>query len=126
MLVYLQAPGGAPLGLSLPLHWAIDAQWRRGELSRVHPDGSPWEEYGQDPDSLAAVLEAESDVPGAAGDGDPEGDAVTRPRANAAVKAWREYAVAIGACTADEAEALTRAQLVELVTPPEEQPAPEG
>ena len=52
-LVHLQAPGGTVIGFTLPMGEHIEKQWRAGELVRVHADGSPWDEAGDDPDALA-------------------------------------------------------------------------
>lgn len=111
-LIHLRAPGGAVIGFTGPLHETIAEQWARGELERVHADGSPW----QDDEGL----------PGEPGD-DISESAPVRPRGNAHVSKWQAYAVAIGACTPDEAQGMTRAELIGLATPPEEKPPdPEG
>jgi hypothetical protein len=119
-LVHLVAEGGAVIGFTLPLSEHVEKQWRAGELVRVHEDGSEWDEDQDDPAALAAVDEPASEEP-AEPDGDADGVPV-RPRDSAHRRHWIAYAVALGACSQDEADGMTRAQLVELVTPPEERP----
>lgn len=116
-LVHLAAEGGAVIGFTLPLSEHVEKQWRAGELVRVREDGTPWDEAWDDPDAL----DGEPAEPGG-DDGVP-----ARPRDAAHRRHWQAYAVALGACTEDEADGMTKAQLVELVTPPEETPpSPEG
>lgn len=116
-LVHLRAPNGHVIGMTLPLHPAIEKQWRQGELTRVQADGGPWDESTDDPDALGGV------APGPAIE--PEGP--LRPATGAHKRHWHEYAVAVGACSDEEAGQMTKAALVDLVTPPEEKPAgPEG
>jgi hypothetical protein len=115
--VHLAAEDGAVIGYTLPLSEHVEKQWRAGELVRVHRDGTPWDEAGDDPDARDG------------GSAEPGGDdgIPARPRDTAHRRHWQAYAVAIGACTQAEADGMTKAALVELVTPPEEKPAgPEG
>ncbi|HLK78607.1 MAG TPA: hypothetical protein VKU77_33775 [Streptosporangiaceae bacterium] len=114
-LLHLRAPSGVVIGFSLPLHEAIDGQWRRGELQRVTGDGSPWE--GDEYD-----LGDGPDVPGDPGKpGTPP-----RPDGNAPKRDWQAYAAAVGAVSAEEAGKLTRAELITRCTPPEMSPASGG
>lgn len=117
-LVYLQAPGGTVIGFTLPLGEHVEKQWRAGELARTHEDGSPWDEDGDDPDTLAGAQPAGEEPAEPGGDAE---DVPVRPRDSAHVKHWREYAVALG-CPEEEAAAMTKAQAVAWVTPPEELP----
>ena len=119
-LVHLAADGGVPIGFTLPLGEYVRKQWEAGELVRVNGDGTPWDEAGDDPDTLAAAQQA-SEEPAEPGGDEPPGVPV-RPRDSAHRRHWQAYAVDLGACTKDEADGMTRAQLVELVTPPEELP----
>ena len=119
-LVHLVADGGTVIGFTLPLPEHVEKQWRAGELRRVHEDGTEWDEAGDDPDTLAGMSDPAGAVPAPGGD-DP-GDVPVRPRDSAHRRHWQAYAVEIGAATEDEADGMTKAQLVELVTPPEEQP----
>jgi hypothetical protein len=120
-LVHLVAEGGAVIGFTLPLSEHVEKQWRAGELVRVHEDGSEWDEDQDDPAALAAVDEPASEEPAESG-GDASGDVPVRPRDSAHRRHWQAYAVELGAATEDEVDGMTKAQLVELVTPPEERP----
>lgn len=102
--IHFKAPSGHVIAMTLPLHASIEHQWEHGDLQRVNEDGSPWSAPGAPPAPLAE-------------DDDP--DVPVRPRAAANKAEWQDYAAAIGACSADDAAALTKAQLVELTTPPE-------
>jgi len=129
-MIYLKE--GHVCGMVLPLHPDIEARWRNGQLTRVQPDGSPWQDSDGDP---FAVL------PGAApaGDGthiaersdnddnqqqpDPAGSSQPpRPKGNAPRPEWAAYAVALGVTTAEQAAMMTRDELKTLVTPPEMEP----
>lgn len=106
--IYFKAPGGHVIAMTLPLHSTIEQQWEHGDLQRVNEDGSPWGEL------VDATPEPS-----------PEGvvEAPARPKPAAKVADWQEYAVAIGAASAETAAGMTKAQLVELTTPPEMLPA---
>ena len=115
--IHLRAASGQLIRFTLPLHEAISAQWRNGELQRVSEDGGPFagDQYALD------------ELPGAAGGSSGDGAAdkffgPVRPAADAPVKAWRDYAVAIGACTPDVAAATSRPDVIAKCTPPEMQP----
>ena len=120
-LVHLVAEGGAVIGFTLPLPEHVRKQWEAGELVRVHEDGTPWDEAGDDPDALAGP-DGPASVEPAVPDGDVPPDVPVRPRDSAHRRHWQVYAVALGACTQEDADGMTKAQLVELVTPPEELP----
>jgi hypothetical protein len=118
-LVHLAADGGVAIGFTLPLPEHVEKQWRAGELARVREDGTPWDEAEDDPDTLAGDPSGEDSAePG----GDAAEGAPARPRDSAHRRHWQAYAVALGACTEEDAAGMTKAQLMELVTPPEEQP----
>ena len=120
--LYLLADGGVPIGFTLPLHVSIERQWELGELMRVHADGTPWDEAEDDPDALAGTSDPASGGVSAEPGGDDPGDVPVRPRDSAHRRHWQAYAVALGACTQEDADGMTKAKLVELVTPPEELP----
>ena len=167
--ICLRAASGVVIHHSLPLHPAIDDQWRKGELSRVDDDGMPWEgdEYDvsdaldrrsretweasgdphenlgeddidredDDEDDTEPVAVSGTESAGFTNAGTPQEPTVnkpgaigepTRPADGAPLKSWREFAVAIGAATADEAQGMSRAELVRLCTPPETDPLAEG
>lgn len=118
-LIHLQAPSGAVIGFSLPLHEAIEGQWLRGELQRVTADGAPWE--GDQYDVAAVPGDAGTRAGDAADD-----DAPVRPSGNAPKQSWQAYAAGVGAVTADEAAGMTRAELIAACTPPELLPPDPG
>ena len=111
-LIHFRTPAGQILGMTLPVHEAIEHQWRTGELQRVQEDGSPWQGAGSLPGDPAP------DDDGLA----HEGTAPSRPRANAHVSKWQRYAVALRACTEDQAAEMSRDELIKLTTPPEMEP----
>jgi hypothetical protein len=121
-LVHLAADGGAVIGFTLPLPEHVEKQWTAGELTRVREDGVPWDEAEDEPDALAATSDPASGGVSAEPGGDDPGDVPVRPRDSAHRRHWQAYAVELGAATEDEVDSLTKAQLVELVTPPEELP----
>src|ERR1700722_9695322 len=41
--IRLRAVSGVVIDHTLPLHQAVDDQWRKGELSRVDDNGMPWQ-----------------------------------------------------------------------------------
>jgi len=120
-LVHLVADGGAVIGFTLPLPEHVEKQWSAGELVRVHADGSLWDEAEDEPDALAGTSDPAGTGTAEPGGDDP-GDVPVRPRDSAHRRHWQAYAVALGACTQEDADGMTKAKLVELVTPPEEQP----
>lgn len=107
--IYFKAPGGHVIAMTLPLHSTIEHQWEHGDLQRVNEDGSPWGE---------PAVEVAPQPPEGGGV-----EAPARPKPAAKVADWQEYAVAIGAASAQDAAGMTKAQLVELTTPPEMLPA---
>ena len=119
-LVHLVADGGVPIGFTLPLGEYVRKQWEAGELVRVHEDGSEYAEAGDDPDVLAGSDGPASAEPAVTGGDEPPGVPV-RPRDSAHRRHWVEYAVALG-CPEEEAAAMTKAEAVAWVTPPEERP----
>jgi hypothetical protein len=89
--IHVRGEGGTVIAMDLPLHEAMADRLTRGQLQRVNPDGTPY------------TGPAGADVPGppdkapakAAGKGD-----------------WVAWAIVCGA-TADDAEALTKADLID-------------
>ena len=115
--IHLKAPNGTVIAMTLPLHVTIEQQWQRGELQQVNADGTPW----------TGVLEAVEPEAPPADDSDGESsdglelplDSPVRPKDSAHKAAWQAHAVALGVCTEEEAAGATRAQLIEITTPPE-------
>jgi hypothetical protein len=112
-MVYLR--GGHVCGFTVPLPPAVVDRWKRGHLQRVTEDGRTWP---GDP----WVMPGDEPGPDAPDDGDGETGGTGRPKGSAAKADWVAYAVSLGACTEDEAGKLTRDQLVELCTAPEDKP----
>lgn len=107
MDLWLLAPNGHVIGFTLPLHPTIDRQWREGHLTRVNEDGTPYD--GGVPGEGAAT------APG----GDTTGGEPVRPAANAPKGQWAAYAEALGLDVDPKA---TKADLVDMTTPPETDP----
>jgi hypothetical protein len=105
--IHFMTPAGHVIGMTLPLHESIEQQWQNGDLQQVSEDGSSWGE--PDVEGAAQQSHAEGDMP----------EAPARPKAAANKTEWQDYAVALGACTAEDAAGMTKAQLVELATPRE-------
>lgn len=130
-MVYLSEQAGHVIGMTLPLHPDIDKRWRGGELVRVNADGSAWQ--GDDEFSLPAgpsgPANSDSDHTPPAGSTSGSGsdpDVPGRPKRNAPRREWAAYATRIGALTEEDAELLSRDELIEATTPPEMKPPPPG
>jgi hypothetical protein len=115
--VYLKSPNGHIIGMTEPISWAIDDQWKAGKLERVHADGSPFGTYGAADPAAAAVAASEGALETATA-----AHIVPMPPAGAHKRSWVDYVVKTGRLSADEAEGKTRAELQELVA----DPAPSG
>lgn len=113
--VFILGEGGGIFELSLPLHEAIADKLARGHLRRVQADGTPYEESAR-PDGVPTLPDS-------------------RPAVNAQKVEWIGWAVTNG-MKPDDAEALTKADLIErfgvnVADPipeeaaPTEEPAPE-
>jgi hypothetical protein len=107
--IHFRTPGGHVISMTLPLHSTIEQQWEHGDLHRVNEDGSPWGEPLAE-DAAQATEEGVAETP-------------ARPKPAAKVADWQEYAVALGVTSPEDAAGMTKAQLVELTTPPEMLPA---
>lgn len=106
--VHILGEGGGVFELSLPLHESVADRLAKGHLRRVHPDGSPYVE-GERPEGVPSLPES-------------------RPALNAVKAEWVGWAVVQG-LKPDEAEALTKADLIERfgnTEAAEEQPAGES
>lgn len=89
--IYVRGEGGTIFRLALPLHESIADRLAKGYLVQVNEDGSPYTgETGPSVPSLPT-----------------EPPAISAPKA-----AWVGWAVACGA-TPDDAEAMTKADLIE-------------
>jgi hypothetical protein len=90
--VHILGEGGGIFELSLPLHETIADKLAKGHVRRVQRDGSPYVE-GDRPDGVPGLPES-------------------RPAINAVKAEWVGWAVVQG-LTPDEAEALTKTDLIE-------------
>jgi hypothetical protein len=90
--IHILGEGGGVFELSLPLHETIADKLAKGHVRRVQPDGSPYVE-GDRPDGVPSLLES-------------------RPAINAVKAEWVGWAVVQG-LSPDEAEALTKTDLIE-------------
>jgi len=90
--VHIMGEGGGVFELSLPLHETIAEKLAKGHIRRVQPDGTPFVE-GDRPEGVPALPES-------------------RPALNAVKAEWVGWAVVQG-MKPDEAEGLTKADLVE-------------
>ena len=90
--IHILGEGGGVFELSLPLHETIADKLAKGHVRRVQPDGSPYVE-GDRPDGVPSLPES-------------------RPAINAVKAEWVGWAVVQG-LSPDEAEALTKTDLIE-------------
>jgi hypothetical protein len=105
--IHVRGEGGAVIAMDLPLPEPIQERFDRGQLVRVHSDGSP---YYPAPESPAAAVA-------------PRGSALTegavpRPGARAGKDDWVLWAAAVHGLAVEDAEAMTKAQLQELPEQP--------
>lgn len=93
--LYLMGSGGAVFSYEDPLPEHIRKQWEKGDLTQVDEDGTPYEEQPWEADE------------------DDEGEEpARRPNTSSSKAEWVAYAVSQG-MPEDEAEAMTRAALIE-------------
>ncbi|MDX2566082.1 hypothetical protein PV413_19605 [Streptomyces scabiei] len=111
--IYVRGEGGAIIAMDLPLPEPIQERFDRGQLVRVHSDGSP---YYPAADKAPGPAAAPASEPGSAL---TEG-LVPRPGARAGKTDWVLWAMAVHAIPEADAEAMTKNQLQDLP----EQPAP--
>lgn len=102
--IHVRGEGGAVIAMDLPLPEGIAERFERGQLVRVHADGSP---YHGPP------------VPAAAQGSELTEGLVPRPNARAGKDDWVLWAMAVHALPEATAEAMTKAQLQELPEQPE-------
>ncbi|MFG2307662.1 hypothetical protein ACGFS9_03065 [Streptomyces sp. NPDC048566] len=105
--IYVLGEGGMVIAMDLPLPESIQERLDRGQLRRVHSDGSPY--------TSAPARTAPAPARGSAlTDG-----AVPRPGARAGKDDWVLWAMATHALPQENAEGMTKAQLQELGEQPE-------
>jgi hypothetical protein len=107
---------GHVCGFTLPLPVNVMERWKSGHLIRVNEDGSTFQgpHYVLPDGSAAAEVEAPAD------DAVSDLHVPVRPKKNASRVEWAAYAIALGATTGDAADGMSRDELIDLTTPPEE------
>ncbi|MGP3686527.1 hypothetical protein ACTVZO_17775 [Streptomyces sp. IBSNAI002] len=115
--IYVRGEGGAVIAMDLPLPESIAERYERGQLVRVHSDGSP---YGQPPAPAQAPREpaqsgeaAQGEAPAEQPDGGPS-RAPGRPAVNAVKADWIAFVVSQGHMSAEDAANLSKADLIDL------------
>ncbi|RSN65423.1 hypothetical protein DMH01_03330 [Amycolatopsis sp. WAC 04182] len=97
---FFRGEGGVVFEMDLPLSEVMADKVTRGTLRRVNEDGTPWRD------------ESEQDV---ASEGSDLTNGVTpRPAVNASKAEWVGYAVTALGMNADDAEAATKQDLIDL------------
>ncbi len=94
---YFRGTGGVVHEINLPLAEAYADQERKGDLVRVNADGTPYEP----PEDNAQ------------GGSDLTNGTPPRPAQSAHKAEWVGYAVLVGGMSADDAEALTKQDLID-------------
>jgi hypothetical protein len=95
-----------------PVPESIARRIARGDLTRINPDGTPWDSAG------AVAAEQPEPQPEPEDEGEDEGDpagAPPLPGARDSKAAWAEAAVSRGTDPA-QADSMTKAQLIEALT----------
>ena len=85
--IYVRGEGGAVIGMDYPLGEGIAERLAKGHLRRVNADGSPYTGEQEEP---------------------------VRPKDSAVKAEWVAYAVQAHGADPEEAEGLTKADLIEL------------
>lgn len=130
-MVYLLE--GHVTGHTLPLNRVTEERWRAGHLRRVNADGTPWQggdEFavlpGTPPQPGQETAREQPPLGSTADDTAGPEDGLAVPKLNAPRRDWAAYATSLGAASAEEAEQMTRGELIERCTPPELQPGTGG
>lgn len=92
--IHIKGEGGMVIAHDLPLPEHIADRMTKGYLTRVNEDGSPFVE----------PVEGGSDL---------TNGRTPRPAGNASKTEWVGYAVRVGGMKPDDAEAMTRADLID-------------
>ena len=103
--VHILGEGGGVFKFDLPLHEVVADKLAKGHIRRVNPDGTPYVE-GDRPEGVPSLPES-------------------RPALNALKGEWVGWAVVQG-LTPDEAEALTKQDLIDRFGTPAEANGQEG
>lgn len=113
--IHVRGEGGAVIAMDLPLPEPIQERFDRGQLVRVHSDGSPYYPAQAPPPAAAPAGQGSA----------PAAGAVPRPGARAGKDDWVLWAADVHGLDVEAAEAMTKAQLQELPEQPVP-PAPAG
>jgi hypothetical protein len=107
--IYLRGEGGGIHPMDLPLPEPIEERVRKGMLTRVNEDGSPYTEpAGEEPTDAGKAPAPGTQVPGLP---------LTEPAKTANKADWVGWAVVKGA-TPEEADGMTKADLIEKYATP--------
>jgi len=99
--MYLRGEGGSIIGMDLPLAEGIADRLTKGYLKRVNADGSPYVE----PSARDATT----------GGSDLTSGRTPRPAQSATKAEWVGYAVHAVGMSPDDAEAMTKQDLIDLL-----------
>ncbi|NUS29812.1 MAG: hypothetical protein HOV92_37115 [Streptomyces sp.] len=108
--IYLRGEGGGIHAMDLPLPEPIEERVRKGMLTRVNKDGSP---YVAPPSEDEPTGVGQAPAPGTQAPGLP----LAEPAKSASKADWVGWAVVKGA-TAEEADGMTKADLIEKYATP--------
>lgn len=98
-LAHFRSESGQVIGMDLPLDEIMQDKVTKGYLKRVNEDGSPWREPADaDADEGSALMAGE----------------FPRPAVNASKAEWVGYAVTALGMNADDVEAATKQDLIDL------------
>lgn len=109
--IHVRGEGGAIFAMDLPLPEGIAERYERGLLVRVNADGSAF--------AAEPVRAAKAETPTEQDDhtvSDLTAGRSPRPAVNASKAEWIAYVVAQGHMSAEDAQAYTKADLIELVS----------
>ena len=96
--MWLLGENGAVLVFDVPLPFGVAHRLHRGDLTRVHPDGSPWSD----------TPEPEPPMEGPA-------DAPPLPKRTENRAVWTDFAIGQG-MDREQAATMTKAELIEALT----------
>ena len=106
--IYVRGEGGAVIAMDLPLPEGIAERFERGQLVRVHSDGSPY--YTGPAPTPGPAPQTPAPAQGSA----LTRGTVPRPGARASKSDWVNWAMAVHGLDEEQADAMTAAALKEL------------
>ncbi|MFG2670492.1 hypothetical protein [Streptomyces sp. NPDC048445] len=113
--IHVRGEGGHIFAMDLPLPEGIADRYERGLLVRVNTDGSPYAGAPAPARPLAPEPPPTEPNAGPTPTGPVPADAAGRPAVNAAKSEWIDFVVRKGLLSAEDAGALTKADLIDLV-----------